>query len=429
MTRPRVGIALPGDAAFLARNRRLIEADAEVFEVSPDTLWRADGARDAMHAALLALVHRAERPLLGHGVLFGLGNAVPPPRREAWLRGLSRDQAAFGFAWLSEHLGFTDAGDRHTALALPLPCSEDGLVAAAAGLQALQRINPQVAFENGGNLFTLDDPLAEGPFFAELCRRTGAWLLLDLHNAYVTCLAARCDFARWLDALPWEHVIEVHLSGGSESEPAWLPSGRVLRLDSHDDAVPEPVWGAFAQAIRRAPHLRAVVLEWLPDAIDDGAAAALARDFARARSMLGGGEASGVFAAPPPRPSAKGLRPVGIELSSLQHTLVEVCRGRDPAAALDAARAGGDAATAGLGRVLAAVDADGLRTTALLLVKLRLERLLRADPAAAAAFAADPAAFAARFHRYCDAVPPTAVFPSEEAEAFGRFERTVNPTC
>lgn len=47
-------------------------------------------------------------------------------------------------------------------------------------------------------------------------------------------------------------VLELHLSGGSDSGPDWLPSRRVLRLDSHDGAVPEPVWRAFAgTGIRR----------------------------------------------------------------------------------------------------------------------------------------------------------------------------------
>ncbi|HLQ38987.1 MAG TPA: DUF692 family protein, partial [Planctomycetota bacterium] len=113
-----------------------------------------------------------------------------------------------------------------------------------------------------------------------------AFLLLDLHNAYTHCLDLGVDLQRWLDLLPWPRVLEIHLSGGSDSDPEWLPSRRVLRLDSHDGAVPEPVWQAFAEALPRAPNLRGVVLEWMPDGMTAAAAAQFASDFARARGML-----------------------------------------------------------------------------------------------------------------------------------------------
>jgi hypothetical protein len=73
--------------------------------------------------------------------------------------------------------------------------------------------------------------------------------------------------------------------------------------------------------------------------------------------------------------------------------------------------------------MLGHLDGDGLRLTRLLVQKLRLERLLLGDPAAAAALEQDAAAFVVRFRQYCAAVPPTAVFPSEEAAAFQAFER------
>ena len=46
------------------------------------------------------------------------------------------------------------------------------------------------------------------------------------------------------------------------------------------------MWNAFAAALPRAQNLRAVVLEWFPEAMDASAAAVFAADFARARSVL-----------------------------------------------------------------------------------------------------------------------------------------------
>jgi hypothetical protein len=74
-------------------------------------------------------------------------------------------------------------------------------------------------------------------------------------------------------------------------------------------------------------------------------------------------------------------------------------------------------------RRLAAVDADGVRMTALLVARLRFERLLRGSPDAEAWFDRDPADFSATFKRYHAAVLPTAHFPRAEAELFARFLR------
>jgi hypothetical protein len=110
-------------------------------------------------------------------------------------------------------------------------------------------------------------------------------------------------------------------------------------------------------------------------------------------------------------------------LNDVQRLLLQACWQREPAEWLAAQLGTGPCGglTAGERAWLLAASADGLRMTRLLLQKLRLERLLRGDPAAAAAYAADEAAFAARFRRYCEQVPPTAVFPSEEAAAFAAF--------
>jgi hypothetical protein len=284
--RPLVGISLQPDRAFLQHNRALIDERAELFELTPETLWRAGALPGAGYDALLALSRRSERPVVGHGVLFGLGNAAEPARRTDWLAGLRRDAAAFGFAWFSEHLGWADHGGVHCTLPLPLPPTAEAAAVVAKSLAELQSVCPVVAFENNADLFCLGDSLRQADLFADVCARAGAFLLLDLHNAWTFCRNLAVDFEAFLDRVPWERVLEIHLSGGSDSDPDWLPSRRVLRLDSHDGAVPEPVWRAFARALRRAPNLRAVVLEWLPDGFGPAAAAQFAADFERAREAV-----------------------------------------------------------------------------------------------------------------------------------------------
>ena len=81
-------------------------------------------------------------------------------------------------------------------------------------------------------------------------------------------------------------VIEIHVSGGGESSPAWLPSGRVLRLDSHDGAVPELVWRMLEAVAPRCPNLRGVTLERMEGTLRDGDELVLAGEFERLRAIV-----------------------------------------------------------------------------------------------------------------------------------------------
>lgn len=101
----------------------------------------------------------------------------------------------------------------------------------------------------------------------------------------------------------------------------------------------------------------------------------------------------------------------------LERWLVRAMASPDPAAVL--VRGARDRRLpAELRRRLLKADADGVRLSALLVARLRFERLLNGSTAAAAWFEAEPADFAAAFRRYHEEVPLTAFFPPEEAAAF-----------
>jgi hypothetical protein len=106
-------------------------------------------------------------------------------------------------------------------------------------------------------------------------------------------------------------------------------------------------------------------------------------------------------------------------LLQLQRLLADALLSGDPAAFL---RAHGTAE-------LAAVSADGLRMAALLVSKLRFERLVQGSRAAGDWFQRDGRGFTAAFAEYHRDVPPRAHDPWAEAAAFAawlerRFRRS-----
>lgn len=93
-----------------------------------------------------------------------------------------------------------------------------------------------------------------------------------------------------------------------------------------------------------------------------------------------------------------------MKLADYEKQLARAMRARDPVAAVRAIHPG--------------ADADGVRMTALLVARLRFERLMRGSPEAEASFDRDAATFARDFARYHREVPPRAFFPVDEAALF-----------
>lgn len=103
-------------------------------------------------------------------------------------------------------------------------------------------------------------------------------------------------------------------------------------------------------------------------------------------------------------------------LRRLERAMAAALRSPDPAAALAGAIASFEGSP--LAAQVAAIDPEGLRIAALLVARLRFERLIQGSPRASQWFESDPAAFARAFRRYHAEVPATAHFPADEAALF-----------
>ncbi len=105
-----------------------------------------------------------------------------------------------------------------------------------------------------------------------------------------------------------------------------------------------------------------------------------------------------------------------------EELLAHAMRADDPVAALEAAVADPE-----LDRetrdALGQIDHDGVRIQALLVARMRFERLLQGSTEAEAIFESDPSAFSALFRAYHRDVAMTAFFPAAEAALFGEWQR------
>jgi uncharacterized protein (UPF0276 family) len=286
VTRPLLGLTLLPDRDHLAAMARVIEEDAEFFEVTPETLWNADLTPNARQETILDIVRASGRPVVGHGINLSPGTPDDGAALERHLSALARDHAAFGFRWYSEHLGFVEADGLVASLPLPLPPTRDAVDAVAARVRRLAAVVPDVALENQAALFALGEPAKEPEFLNELCAVARCGLLLDLHNAFTNCRNFGIALDDWLAALDLANVVEIHVSGGSESDAAWTTSRRVFRLDSHDGDVPEDVWRALERLLPRCPNLRGVVLERNDGTLDASNVGRFEQEVRRLKALL-----------------------------------------------------------------------------------------------------------------------------------------------
>jgi uncharacterized protein (UPF0276 family) len=290
-----VGLVLQPEAQYLDCIEPLL-ALADYAEVAPETLWwhREDGALrpNGYHARFAALRARIGLPFVAHGVGYSVGSGTrsDAARRKRWCEQVALDHACFEFRWWTDHLGVTVADG--SALALPLPVPMDGGAAAVVRrrLAEMQQVVADVGIENSAQYFVVGDPLDEPAFLRRILARPRTHLLLDLHNLHTMAVNLGFDARAWVaraaEACLFASVIEIHIAGGSLSDPAWLPSRRQLRLDGHDAAVPEPVWELLGEVLPRCSALRGVTLERMEGTLSDAEVPALREELRRLRSLV-----------------------------------------------------------------------------------------------------------------------------------------------
>ena len=101
-----------------------------------------------------------------------------------------------------------------------------------------------ILIENPANYLALVSEMDEPDFLVEAARTSGAGLLIDVNNIYVTAHNCGIDARGYIDAIPPELVGEIHIAGHHVDEN--YPDQ--LLIDSHAAPVIAPVWDLLEHA-------------------------------------------------------------------------------------------------------------------------------------------------------------------------------------
>lgn len=147
-------------------------------------------------------------------------------------------------SWVSDHLSASKINGVFYPELLPIPYTQESLDNVCRRVDTVQSYlqrpllleNPVVYALFEGNEFS------EAAFLAELVKRTGCGILLDINNLYVNDVNHGVEPSVYFECLPSSSVKQMHLAGHVAYQH--------FLLDTHSQPVQEPVWQLYRSAMR-----------------------------------------------------------------------------------------------------------------------------------------------------------------------------------
>ncbi|WP_425052590.1 DUF692 domain-containing protein [Psychromarinibacter sp. S121] len=231
-------------------------APVEWLEIHAEN-YMGDGGRP-----IAQLRHLSERfPISVHGVGLSIGGEG---RLDAdHLARLKHLMDWLKPASFSEHLAWSTHDSHFLNDLLPLPYTVQTLSRVASHIEQVQdTLGRRMLLENPSTYLAFEESdWSEVDFLAEIARRTGCGLLLDVNNVFVSATNQQTDPVFYIDAFPHAAVGEIHLGGHDEDEDE---TGAPLLIDSHGAEVVDPVWALYTHTIAVGGE-KPTLIEWDTD--------------------------------------------------------------------------------------------------------------------------------------------------------------------
>jgi hypothetical protein len=220
-------------------------------------------------------------PVALHGVSLSVGSTDALDR--GYLQKLKALAKRTRARWVSDHLCWTGVLGRNTHDLLPLPYDRATLRHVTRRVKQVQdALERPLVLENPSTyLEYARSTLTEWEFLSELCDATGCGLLLDVNNVYVSSYNHGFDPRQYVDGIPADRVVQVHLAGHTNA-------GTHI-LDTHSGRAIPQVWKLYERLVARTGPV-STLFEWdasIPPL------AAVVREAAKARRYRTSARATG----------------------------------------------------------------------------------------------------------------------------------------
>jgi len=202
----------------------------------------------------------AERyPVVLHGVSLSVGSTDPVDFD--YLKKLKALGKRINARWISDHLCWTGVAGHNTHDLLPMPYTNEALKHTIKRVKIIQDyMERPIALENASTYLEFSaSTWHEADFIRELTEQADCGILLDVNNVYVSSFNHGFDPKAYIDKIPRDRVVQMHLAGHTNK-------GTHI-LDTHSDYVIDSVWELYRYAHRRLGGV-STLLEWdanIPD--------------------------------------------------------------------------------------------------------------------------------------------------------------------
>lgn len=230
------------DAQIMSRR-----ASIDWLEVIAEQYFVNSARRSRRLAELVELF-----PIVSHGVEMSIGTEGEIDAD--YVEHIAQLVPTVRAPWFSDHLCYTRSGGVALGALTPLHRSRAAARRIACKAQSIQdRVGVPFILENITYYLDLKGELSESEFLTEVMEHCDCGILLDLANLHINSVNHRYDPEAWLESIPVERVVQVHLAGGHRRADIFL--------DTHAARVPDEVWSLLSYVVARAPNLKGVLIE------------------------------------------------------------------------------------------------------------------------------------------------------------------------
>ena len=229
----------------------------DIFEKKPAIDWfeiisenfMVDGGRPLENLARI-LEHY---PVVQHGVNLCIGS--PDPLDFDYLRRLKALTKITKTPWLSDHLSWGRLPGTHYHDLLPLPYTKEVIEYVSMRARIIQDfLEIPFALENLSSYVAFkQDEMTEWDFYSQIVEKADIFMMLDVNNIYVSSRNHGFDPIKYIDNVPLDRVLQIHLAGHTDK-------GTYV-LDTHDNPVRDEVWDLYAKVYPRTKGV-STLLEW-----------------------------------------------------------------------------------------------------------------------------------------------------------------------
>lgn len=201
----------------------------------------------------------AHYPVVLHGVSMSVGSSDPIDF--TYLGKLKALAKRINARWISDHLCWTGVAGLNVHDLLPMPYTDEALRHTVDRARAIQDfLERPIALENPSTYMEFrTSTWTECEFLAELAERADCGILLDVNNVYVSAFNHGFDPVAYVDTIPSDRVVQIHLAGHTNK-------GTHI-LDTHNDHVVDPVWDLYRHVYQSMGSI-STLLEWDADIPD-----------------------------------------------------------------------------------------------------------------------------------------------------------------